>query len=231
MEAIVLAGGLGTRLRGEIGDVPKPMAPVEGKPFLEYVFEALIREGVGRAVLSVGYRHEVIRDRFGDAFGALSLAYVIEETPLGTGGAIRRSLDATTANVSFVLNGDTFVDVDLEGMQARHRANGALVSMAVKHVDDVGRFGSLRIVNDVVTGFIEKGASGPGDINAGVYLLPKNVFDAHDLPERFSFENEFLQPFIGEIAPRAFRARGPFIDIGVPDDYRSAAAFFKALSR
>lgn len=231
MEAIVLAGGLGTRLRGVIGDLPKPMAPVDGKPFLEYVLEALVREGITRVVLSVGYRHEAIRDRFGDAFGSLTLAYVVEDTPLGTGGAIRRSMKATTGDVSFVLNGDTFVDVDLGGMQAAHRAQRARVSMAVKHVDDVGRFGSLRIVDGIVTGFIEKGANGPGDINAGVYLLPNDLFDGHDLPDRFSFENDFLGPFIDDLAPRACRARGPFIDIGVPDDYASAGAFFAALSR
>jgi D-glycero-alpha-D-manno-heptose 1-phosphate guanylyltransferase len=226
MQAIVLAGGLGTRLRAAIGDVPKPMAPVNGVPFLEYLLSALARQGVHRVVLSVGYLHEVIERHFGSRFGAMAVDYAIENEPLGTGGAIRCALRVADKGPCFVLNGDTFVGIDLVAMKAAH--TGAL-TIGVFDVDDVGRYGALAIDDGVVRGFVEKGAKGPGAINAGVYLLGDDLFDRWPLPARFSFENDFLMPHVGELAPRVFRATGPFLDIGVPDDYRAAASFFERL--
>jgi D-glycero-alpha-D-manno-heptose 1-phosphate guanylyltransferase len=231
MEAIVLAGGLGTRLRGAIGELPKAMAPVAGVPFLDYLLEAIAGRGIARVVLSVGYRHAAIVDHIGRRFASMPIDYVVEEEPLGTGGAIRRALEAVTGDDCFVLNGDTFVDVDLTAMRAHHARAGARLSIAVVAVDDVGRFGSLRIVDSRVTGFVEKGAKGPGTINAGVYLMARDLFDRADLPMRFSFETDFLAARIGALAPLAFDAAGPFIDIGVPDDYRAAPAFFAAIAK
>ena len=231
MEAIVLAGGLGTRLRDSIGELPKAMAPIDGVPFLNYLLDAIADRGVTRVILSVGYRHESIVEHVGRRFASMTIDYVVEDEPLGTGGAIRRSLHAVTDDHCFVLNGDTFIDVDLTAMRASHASACARLSIAVIPVDDVGRFGALRIVEGRVTGFVEKGASGAGTINAGIYLVSRALLDDADLPQRFSFETDFLAPRIVELAPLAFEANGPFIDIGVPADYRAAPAFFAALSR
>lgn len=222
LQAVVLAGGLGTRLRATVGDVPKVLAPVAGRPFLEHVLADLDRQGFRRVVLAVGYRREVIRARLGAAFGRLALAYSEETEPLGTGGAVRRAQGLAASGPCFLLNGDTWLDLDYPAMLAAHVRSGAKVSMAVREVPDVGRFGALELTRGRVTRFREKGAAGPGVINAGVYLLDGDVFAGFDLPEAFSLEKDFLQPHLGALAPLAFQATGRFIDIGVAEDYQRA---------
>lgn len=231
MDAIILAGGLGTRLRDTIGELPKPMALVDGTPFLEFLLVELSRQGVTRAVLSVGYRHDLIQRHFGSAFASMTIDYAVETEPLGTGGAILRSLAFIEGGPCFVLNGDTFVVVDLAAMRALHLSRNARITMAAMEVEDVGRFGALAVDGDIVRAFVEKGATGPGLINAGVYLIERDVFDAGPLPERFSFETDFMRPHLEVLSPIAFRAAGPFIDIGVPDDYQAASSFFQRLAR
>jgi len=230
MQAIILAGGLGTRLRGVIGDLPKPMARVGGHPFLHHLLHMLSAAGFRNVVLSVGYRHEAIVDHFGTAFEGLSIAYSVESTPLGTGGAIRQSLGGARPGPCFVLNGDTLVDVDYEAMREAHASPDATLTMAVCRLDEVGRFGALSIDDGIVTGFLEKGATGAGFINAGVYLTDTGLFDGYTLPERFSFETDFLTPHLASIRPRAFETHGRFLDIGIPEDYRRAEAFFEEMA-
>ena len=230
MQAIVLAGGLGTRLRGVIGDLPKPMAPVGGLPFLHRLLADLAQRGFTDVVLSVGHLHEKIVDYFGDRFAGLSVRYAIEASPLGTGGAIRQALDQAASGPCFVLNGDTYASVDFPAMRAAHTASGATLTMAVCDLPDIGRFGALTIDDGVVTSFREKGDRGPGSINAGVYLLDRAIFAGYPTGERFSFESDFLAPHLATLRPRAFRTAGAFIDIGIPEDYERAAAFFERLS-
>ena len=229
-QAIILAGGLGTRLRGVVPDLPKPMAPVAGRPFLCHVLDPLCDAGFELAVLAVGYRHEAIRDHFGDRYRDLELRYSVEATPLGTGGAMRlaaREIDA--AAPFFVLNGDTFVELDYRAMLDAHVAARASMSMAVCAVADVGRYGALELDDGTVTGFREKGGDGPGYINAGTYLFARGLLDAIPDDTPYSFEQQLLVPEVKTIRPRAFLAHGLFIDIGVPEDYARAQTLFKAV--
>lgn len=222
MEAMVLAGGLGTRLVTRVSGLPKAMAPVAGRPFLEILLNQLKRNGCTRVLLSVGHLHQVIRDHFGDSFRGMALEYSIEETPLGTGGAIRRTLALAREDAVLVLNGDTFLDADYAAMVRFHRAEGAVMTMAVVRQPDIARYGGVVVQDGRIAGFEEKGRTGSGWINAGAYVLNRNFAWPADLGEKFSLEKELLAPHIGELAPAAFQVSGFFLDIGVPEDYDRA---------
>lgn len=222
MEAIVLAGGLGTRLAARLNNVPKPMAPVAGRPFLEILLGQLRRAGCARVVLSVGHLHSVIENHFGSDFHGLRVEYAIESAPLGTGGAIRAALEKVTEDSILVLNGDTFLDADYGAMLRYHRQEAAPLTLAVTRLPDVSRYGGVVIEGSGeglhVTGFHEKGRTGAGWINAGAYALPRDLRWPAELPQRFSFETDFLAPQIKSLAPAAFPVTGFFLDIGVPED-------------
>ncbi len=222
MEAVVLAGGLGTRLRPVVPDLPKPMAPVAGRPFLEILLERLAATGFRRVVLSVGYRHQLIMNHFGTGWGGLTLDYAVESQPLGTGGGLALALGKTRAAAVFVFNGDTYLELDPAAMAQAHRAAGARLTLAAVAMADVSRYGALQIEDDRVTGFAEKGRKGPGWINGGVSLIdPALVLDAGLTPP-WSLETDLLMPRLAEIRPLAFPTQGRFIDIGVPEDYARA---------
>jgi D-glycero-alpha-D-manno-heptose 1-phosphate guanylyltransferase len=221
MEAIVLAGGLGTRLRGVVSDVPKPMAPVHGRPFLSFILDRLADAGFERAVLATGYGHEAVRAHFGERYRGLALRYSIESEPLGTGGAIRLALDHVGAGEAFVLNGDTYLELDFAGMRGAHARSGAMLTLAACRVDDAARYGALELQGDVVRGFAEKGSAGPGWINAGSYVLGPGLRERFPPADAFSFE-ALLARDVASIQPRVFRSPGPFIDIGTPEDYARA---------
>ena len=231
MEAIILAGGMGTRLRQVVPDLPKPMAPVAGRPFLASVLDRLIDAGFERAVLAVGYKHEAISKHFGGHHHNLLLNYSVESLPLGTGGAIRLAADQVTQYPVFVLNGDTYLELDYQAMLAAHQRARASLSVAVCRVPDVSRYGALELEGDVIQGFQEKGRTGPGYINAGVYLLSADVMKRIPAGEAFSFEQQLLVPQVRELWPRAFLTEGRFIDIGIPEDYDRAQRLFTAPQR
>jgi D-glycero-alpha-D-manno-heptose 1-phosphate guanylyltransferase len=222
MEAIVLAGGLGTRLAARLNNVPKPMAPVAGRPFLEILLHQLRRAGCARAVLSVGHLHSVIENHFGSDFHGLRVDYAIETAPLGTGGAIRAALEKVSEDAVLVLNGDTFLDADYAAMLAYHRQEAVPLTLAVTRLADVSRYGGVAIEGSSeglrVTGFREKGRTGAGWINAGAYALRTDLPWPPQLPEKFSLETDFLAPHIDTLAPAAFPVSGFFLDIGVPED-------------
>jgi D-glycero-alpha-D-manno-heptose 1-phosphate guanylyltransferase len=223
MEAIVLAGGLGTRLRSRVADRPKPMAEVAGKPFLAWLLDYLGAQGVTAIVLSLGYRGEVIADYFGTHYRGLAIRYAVEETPLGTGGAIRLALGESRQDPVWVVNGDTMLCLDYRAMWAAHRSRSATpMTMALRRVADAGRYGAVSIAGGLVTGFAAGGASGAGLINSGVYLLSPRLFDGHDLPASFSLERDFLPRVAREGRIAGFVTDGWFIDIGVPEDYDRA---------
>lgn len=222
MEAIVLAGGLGTRLRSAVPDLPKPMAPIGNRPFLSFVLDGLADAGFETAVLAVGYRSEAIREYFKDHYGALRIRYSIEDKALGTGGAIRLGLEKTVSRHVFVLNGDTYLELDYRAMYQAHMAARASITVAVRCVGDTARYGALEIGRGRVQGFVEKGRSGPGVINGGTYLVSRDLFARYALPEAFSLETDVLMPYVSELRPLAFEAEGMFIDIGVPEDYARA---------
>ena len=222
MEAIILAGGLGTRLGPRVQGIPKSMASVGGRPFLEILLGQLERCGCSRVVLSVGYLREVIQTHFGASYGRMQVVYAVEDTPLGTGGAIRKSLGMTTENAALVLNGDTFVDADYAAMIRNHCESDAVMTMAITQQPDIGRYGSVIVKGGRVTGFGEKGSCGPGWINAGAYVLNRKLSWPEELRESFSFERDYLEPQISLLRPIAFEVYGFFLDIGVPEDYDRA---------
>ena len=218
MEAIVLAGGLGTRLAARLSGVPKPMAPVAGRPFLEILLNQVARAGCGRVLLSVGHLRTVIQDYFGASFRGMRVDYAVEEAPLGTGGAIRLALAQTTGDFTLVLNGDTFLEADYAAMMRFHAAASVTLTMAVARQAEVARYGGVVVSAGRVVSFEEKGRTGPGWINAGAYVLRKDLAWPPNLPEKFSFERDFLAPEIGRILPAAYEVEGFFLDIGVPED-------------
>jgi D-glycero-alpha-D-manno-heptose 1-phosphate guanylyltransferase len=218
VEAIVLAGGMGTRLAGRLNGVPKPMAPIAGRPFLEILLSQLRRAGCTRVILSVGHLHEVIEHHFGAHFRGMAVDYAIEDAPLGTGGAIRAALRKATEKAVLVTNGDTFLDADYAAMMRFHETEAAVLSMAVTHRADIGRYGGVIVSEKRITGFQEKGRSGPGWINAGAYAIDKDLHWPAHLPEKFSFETDFLAQEIAILVPAAYEVNGFFLDIGVPED-------------
>lgn len=220
-DAVILAGGLGTRLRSVVGDLPKPMAPINGMPFLSILFRKLRAAGIEHVTLSLGYQAQIIRDYYRSAFEGMQLSYIVESEPLGTGGAVKRCLRAVNADPVLILNGDTYLEFDLDAVTRDWAAHREPIILA-RNVEDVGRFGRLEVSNDRVLGFAEKQASGPGAINAGVYVLPRSLVE--DLPERdsFSFEADYLIAAVKRSNFRCFVTSGKFIDIGIPEDYERA---------
>lgn len=231
MEAIVLAGGLGTRLAGRLEGVPKSMAPIAGRPFLEIVLEQLRRAGCRRVVLAVGHLHTVIQCHFGAAFNGIRIDYSIESSPLGTGGAIRQALAQITEEFVLVLNGDTFLQVDYGEMMRYHMSEGATVSIAAVHRPDIARYGGVVIEDKRIIGYEEKGRSSPGWISAGVYVLPRNLVWPPALGEKFSIEYDFFAPEIARLRPAAYKVDGYFLDIGIPEDLDRAQTELAAKSR
>jgi D-glycero-alpha-D-manno-heptose 1-phosphate guanylyltransferase len=218
MEAIVLAGGLGTRLAARLEGVPKPMAPIAGRPFLEILLAQLQRAGATRVILSVGHLHHVIRDHFGASFHNVRIDYSIESAPLGTGGAIRKAVQQANEDAVLVLNGDTFLQADYAGMLRFHAAENAKATMAVVRHPDITRYGGVVIEQNHVVAYEEKGRAGAGWINAGSYVLAKDLDWQPGLGERFSIERDFFVPEVSRLHPSAYPVSGYFLDIGVPED-------------
>jgi D-glycero-alpha-D-manno-heptose 1-phosphate guanylyltransferase len=218
MEAIVLAGGFGTRLREIVPNLPKPMAPVAGRPFLEILLSALARKGFTRVVLSLGFMAEKIIGHFGDSYAGIELVHEVESQPLGTGGAIRTALSRSVADHVFIFNGDTYLDIEADEIDRLWQANRHPV-IVVREVPDTARFGKVEMRDGRIHRFLEKGSPGPGLINAGCYVLPKHVLDDFRLGQSFSLETEFFTKYLQRIRFDGFVTHGCFIDIGVPDDY------------
>ena len=228
MEAVVLAGGFGKRLREVVPNVPKPMAHVAGRPFLEILLRDLKRKGFERVVLSLGYKSEVIISHFGEQFAGLEIAYVVEDTPLDTGGAVRLAMSQCLEDHVFIFNGDTFPDLEVQVVENIWQECRASVIVARK-VNDTARYGRLLVENGWLRGFREKGTSGPGLINAGCYVLGVHQLDAWSLNTPFSLETDHFAS-AGVTAPVCvFETNGSFIDIGVPDDYQRAQKMLAGL--
>jgi len=223
VKAVVLTGGLGTRLARVTGEIPKPMAPIGVRPFLEYLLDYLIEQNSEEAVLAVSYKWEVIREHFGSAYRGMPLKYSVEDEPLGTGGAIRQALECLPDAEVVVLNGDTLFRVDLGSLANTHRNGMARLSIALKQVADCGRFGRVEVSTDgVITDFLEKSTAGPGWVNGGLYMLNRRLFADFPMPARFSFERDLVEPNIDRIRPLAFQSNAYFIDMGIPEDYERA---------
>jgi D-glycero-alpha-D-manno-heptose 1-phosphate guanylyltransferase len=228
-EAIILAGGMGTRLSSILKDTPKALAPVNGKPFLDYQLDYLQVFGIEKVILSVGFLHEKIIDHYGDRYDDLAIEYAIEKEPLGTGGGLKMAMEMAAGPLVFALNGDTFFHIDYRKLLNAHRSKESKFTIVLREMEDVSRYGCIeRDENRRITGFWEKNEkSGPGFINGGVYVINKRFFMLQDLPDSFSLEKDFLEQIYLKEKIYGILCRQYFLDIGIPEDYAKAQDDFK----
>ncbi len=222
MQAILLCGGLGTRLRSVVSDRPKPLADINGKPFMEYVIRELMKHGIDEIIFAAGYKGKMIEDFFGDgsAFG-FRAHYAYEETQLGTGGALRNALPYVTEPMVYALNADTFYRIDYSALLRLKTEKQCPMALVTREVEDISRYGEVRTENGLVTGWNEKcPESRPGEINGGIYLLNRELIAR--IPEgKHSLENELLPQWLSEgMEIGVMRNEGYFIDIGIPASYQ-----------
>jgi len=222
MEAIILAGGMGTRLHKVVADVPKPMAPIHGKPFLFYLLRWLTQYQVEKLILSVGYLSGTIMDYFGNSFSNIPIEYVIEDKPLGTGGALKFAIKSATGSNVLIINGDTYFPIDIDLFYQFHVNNNYLFSIALKRMENFSRYGSVEYQDDTISKFNEKEFCSKGFINGGIYLINRQYFESKQMPEVFSLEKEMLEREAesSDIKGKVFDDL--FIDIGIPEDYLRA---------
>ncbi len=220
MITIILAGGIGTRLSQVVHDVPKPMADINGKPFLEYLMKNMLKFNTTEFVLCVGHKKEIIMDYFKDSYCGIPVKYSIEEHLLGTGGAIRQAFDLFNIDNAVIINGDTFVRMDYAEFYKRMK--GEKLGIALKYIDNASRYGLVETENDRIINFCEKKDTiEAGFINAGIYYINKALFK-QDLPEKFSFEKDILEKEVKNLKPKFYKADDYFIDIGIPESYKQA---------
>ena len=227
MEAIVLAGGLGTRLRAAVPDLPKPMAPVSGRPFLERLLDYWIAQGVARFILSTGYRHEMLAAHFGASFHGAAILHAVEDRPLGTGGGLLLASGSLKAAGPFlVLNGDTFFEVALNKLRDFHAAHGAEATLSLFRSPQQGRYGGITLGEEGQIRSLGAGEKG-GLANGGVYLMERSLLEGGPWQPRsaLSLEGDIL-PFALGAGKRVYgmECSGRFLDIGVPEDYARAAS-------
>jgi D-glycero-alpha-D-manno-heptose 1-phosphate guanylyltransferase len=219
-EAIILAGGLGTRLKSAIPDLPKCMAPVNGRPFLFYVINYLRSQGIEKIIFSLGYKHEVVEAYLQTDFPTLDFQCLIEKEPLGTGGAILASCYKTSEQNVLVVNGDTIFKVDLESTFADHAKHGSDITILLKPMENFDRYGVVELnEDDSIKSFEEKKFYRSGLINGGVYILNTEQFLAEELPGKFSFEKDYLEKYFETRKIYGSVQDKYFIDIGIPEDY------------
>ena len=228
-EAIILAGGFGSRLKGVVSDVPKPMAPTNNRPFLEYLLDHLLSEGFQRIILAVGYKSELIKQHFGSHYRSLELIYATENIPLGTGGAIKLALQKVQGTHVAILNGDTFFPIHFTRFFNLHQNKNPEVTIALKKVNNAERYGTIKMdKNQQIIRFIEKGQKGKGFINCGIYLLNTSKFIQRKLADKFSFETDYLEEIAPEQSLFGQVFDNYFIDIGIPESYAQAQIDFKS---
>jgi len=230
-EAIILAGGLGTRLRSAVPDLPKCMAPVNGKPFIGYIIEALQKQGVEKFIFSLGYMHEVLEAYFAAPdspfalYPSLSYQVSIETEPLGTGGGIKLACTKATEKNVLVANGDTLFDIQLGILASFHEAHDADCTLSLKPMHHFDRYGVVTLNEEgAITSFLEKKQYESGLINGGLYALNTQRFLQEDLPRKFSFEKDYLETFYSNRRMFGLSQDAYFIDIGIPEDYQKAQA-------
>lgn len=222
-EAIILAGGLGTRLRSVVSDIPKCMAPVSGKPFLHFVIGHLLKHGVEKFIFSLGYKHEMIETWLNKQYPTINVQYSIEEEPLGTGGAVKLACNQASGKNILLLNGDTLFKTDLHSLSTLHNNKGADCTLSLKPMQDFDRYGVVEINKDLsISSFKEKKHYKSGLINGGVYALNIAGFMNEALPQKFSFEKDYLEQYFTKRKMYGVIQDEYFIDIGIPEDYERA---------
>lgn len=226
-EAIILAGGLGTRLSSVISDVPKCMAPVNGRPFIAYVIEHLYKQGIERFILSLGYKHEMVIDYFKNNFtidhSSFTIQYSIENESLGTGGAIKLGCSLSKEKNVLVANGDSLFKINIKHLFDFHKLKKAHCTLSLKLMKNLNRYGVVELNKDgSIKNFKEKQYFDEGLINGGVYILNKEKFLEENLPQKFSFEKDYLENFYNQRQMYGIVQDEYFIDIGIPEDYARA---------
>ena len=222
-QAIILAGGLGTRLRTVVNDLPKCMAPVAGKPFLHYVIQHLLQQGINEFIFSLGYLSESIENFLTQNYPALNYQVAIEKEPLGTGGAIQLAVKKSNKENVLVLNGDTLFAIDVKQLFAVHKDNDAYCTLCLKPMHNFDRYGVVELNNkNEIISFKEKQFYTDGYINGGVYAINTKQFLQTGLPEKFSFEKDYLERKVREHKFYGVVQNQYFIDIGIPEDYERA---------
>ncbi len=229
-EAIILAGGKGTRLQSVIKDIPKPMAKIAGRPFITYIFDELSNQGIKHVILSVGYKHEVITKSFGGYYKNMTISYSIETSPLGTGGAIKQALNLCETNDPLILNGDTLFSIDIKSLYNVHSQQKSDLTIALKELTHFDRYGTVKIEHNLITHFVSKKPCKKGLINGGIYLINRSATDLSSLPDSFSFETDFLEKKTSDISMNGYPFDNYFIDIGIPEDYKKAQLDLKQLN-
>lgn len=229
--AAVLVGGMGTRLRPVVADCPKVLAPVGGRPWLTYILDQLAEAGVRDCVLLTGYRADQVRETLGERHAQMRLRYSTEPEPLGTGGALRHAQERFSSPQVLVVNGDSFIDVDLALFHDFHHWLAADVSMVLAWVSDVSRFGKVDVAADGrILGFREKHGGGPGWIHSGICLLNRARIEEIPAKRFVSLEREMFPRWARAANFQGFRCRSPFLDIGTPESYAQAEAFLDVSS-
>ncbi len=224
--AVILAGGLGTRLRSAIDDRPKVLAPVRGRPFLSYLLDQLEAAGVQEVALCVGYLGAQIERSFGTSYRGLRLAYSWEASPLGTGGALRNAASLLHSDTVLVANGDSYCDADLQALLDRHRQWRAAATLLLAQVPRAGRYGRVIVDrNGRIESFEEKSGESPGVINAGIYLIGCGLLETLPANRAISLEREVFPHWVGR-GLYGYASEGRFLDIGTPDAYAAADEFF-----
>lgn len=229
-EAIILAGGFGTRLQAVVSDVPKPMAPINNEPFLNYVFDYLKHYHIEHVVLSTGYLADKISDYYKNEYRGIKISYTKEETPLGTGGGIRLAMTKCYTSDVLVLNGDSFFDVNITDHFNNHISKQADCSLALRKVFNASRYGTILLgIGNAIETFKEKNnIEQTGLINGGVYILNRKLYlSKTNEAFPFSIEKDFYESRINELHIFGFEYDGYFIDIGIPEDYNKAQDDFK----
>lgn len=226
--AVLLAGGFGTRLRSALPDLPKPLAPVRGRPFLAYLLDQLEEAGWTRAILCLHYKSEQIIAALGDRHGSMKLEYSVETEPLGTGGAVPLALPLVQAARFLLLNADSFCAAPLAEFAAFHRAHGRPASIVSVRVPDASRYGRLELAADGrVSAFIEKRASsGTGSINAGIYIFERALAEGIPAGRPVSLESEMFPAWLRQ-GLMAWETSAPFIDIGTPESYARVESYLE----
>jgi NDP-sugar pyrophosphorylase family protein len=226
--AAILAGGLGTRLRSCVANRPKVLAPVCGRPYLGYLLEQLASAGVRAAVLLTGYLGDQVRLAFGDSYRGMRLTYSCEPSPLGTAGALRRALPYLSSSTILLLNGDSYCAASLPEFWTFHQRQSADLSLVLTPVEDCSRYGCVHLGPDGrVLRFEEKNrASGSGWVNAGIYLLDRTLIQEISADVPSSLERDLCPKWTADKRCFGYPCRGRFLDIGTPESYAQAEAFF-----
>jgi len=228
IDFVILCGGLGKRLRSVTGDAPKVLAEVNGKPFLNVLIDYIAAQGGKRFILCTGYGADVIEAYFKKTFQHLDIVFSREESPLGTGGAIKKGASLVQSEHFIAMNGDCFCTLEYKDLAKFHESHKAVATIAVNKVLESGDFGTIEFDhNNRILAFKEKIASGKSAyVNTGTYCLNKNIFSSVKTSEQFSIEYDFFPKLIGEEF-FAYMAKGEFIDIGTPERYNQVQQFLR----